>query len=265
MGLTERLPTDGMDAKTTRGRRGTALALAVLLAGVGLAPAAAGFHGEWGITTSPWLDHCEDVWTGGIDGGSHPFVYRACLSADADLPDWQYGKADRLEDEPQVHDDACGGDFEGLAANQSDTWVGVCAKANATAPSQIDAHAALDLEECQAPEDQQARDPTVFVADGGVAACAYPILEPGVERPNASVSPEPCTKDAVDPEARVGGGGAEVCMELLLLDEYGSPQVNLVVQAANATAHAAVENATATVDDAVATTWWLVDHLLEND
>lgn len=267
MGLTDGL-RETEQPNTRPSHRCTALILALLLVGVSLVPAAAAFHNA-GVTTEPWVEHCEaEDWVG-IDAGSPPVTYRACFTADAEPPEYHNNLTDRLDDEPQVHEDRCGQGFDGLAANQSDTWLGLCVSVDQTAPSdptnpRIDA--GIDLEECQAPDGQQGEDPAVFVADGGVAVCAFTIFASGVEAPNSSVSPEPCDEEpeAVDPEVRFGGGRAEFCADILILGSYGSPQINLAIQLALDAAETAIATGEALVQEVNQTAWCFVEHFTDD-
>lgn len=168
---------------------------------------------------------CPEGWWG--VGGSGANGNRVCVFAEADLPE-----TDRILDllSGDIDRDPCPQGFAGTIVHRGDATVGVCFRVVYDVPENPWPVVGWDLSACEIP-DERGEDPVIFVADGGVGFCVVPIVDVGDAGPDVFVSTEPCEPRTTDPEVRVFGGGARVCLDVSLFG-LGNEQLNLVVSVA---------------------------------
>lgn len=229
---------DGADGSADPpGHRGLVVGLALALLLVSFPPPTSAEHGDVGVSTEPWLADCENEdWLG--FRGQYGFAeYRFCFFVDVEGPTYTYDLFEHVQIPPNLQRDHCPEGFHGQIFAVGETRAGLCFNVVHRIPQQPWwIHVGVDLSSCEVPGPEEGEDPAILVADGGVAVCLVPVLEPGPGVPNASASPEPCEPKTVDPEVRVGGGRVEVCMDFFLLT-IGSEHVNDYVQQTNETVH----------------------------
>jgi hypothetical protein len=214
-----------------------AISLVASLLAVPLTPSAGAEHGDVGVSLEPWIVSCGNEDWIGFQGRYSLLVYRFCFFVDAESPDYPFRVLDELLFPPDLQRDRCPGDFSGQIVTVGDTRAGLCTKVEHTIPrNPFFIHVGVDTSSCEVPGPQDGEDPAVYVADGGVGVCVVPVVDPGPDTPSRFVSLEPCEPETVDPEARVGGGGARVCADFHVLG-FGSDDVNDLVQQGNETAN----------------------------
>lgn len=225
-----------------------AIALVAALAMVPAIPAAGATHGDAGVSTYPWVQDCgREAWTG--FEGSYGYVdYRFCFFADAWTSTYPLDVLFGVEYPPEVYRAECPDGFAGEIVERKGTEVGLCVDVNYRVPDRPWIRVGYDISGCEVPDGRQAEDPAVVVANGGVAVCLLPVVEPGPLVPDRQVSIEPCEPQTVDPEVDVEGHGVQVCMDFHVLG-IGSEDVNGLVQSTNETAHAFVNDTRTFVED----------------
>lgn len=203
---------------------------AMLLASLLTMPPAGAFHGSIGGA----IQECRDGWTGLQVGDDGPHV---CTRFTVDLPDLD------SKDIPTPETINCPGeDFDGHIVTAGGTAVGVCAKVVYQIPTIWPniPQWRVNTAECELQDDEWNRDgadPVIEINDGGVAFCVVPIVEP--DAPDVFISTDPCEPRTVDPEVRVAGARAEICLDFEVAG-VSSDDFNDEIQRANRTVHAAL-------------------------
>jgi hypothetical protein len=168
---------------------------------------------------------CPPDWWG--IGGPGSNSNHACVYAEAEAPSFE-ALTDMLTTD--VDTEECPDDFGGRIAYSGNNTLGLCYRVVYDLPSRPWVFVGIQTQACELP-DEDGEDPVIFVADGAVAFCVVPVIDPDGDLPDVDVSTEPCEPQTADPEVRFAEGGARVCLDVSFYG-VGNPQLTYVIDIA---------------------------------